>query len=241
MARTRTLLQLRTSVRNQADLQALTLRHPDAQLTEFINSEIQALRSDVSAVGINHFLTSASGNLTAGVSTGFPYRLLDLTAVSPSLARVFGLDVQLTNTRWQTLRSVDFSERTQFQPELGSTSAGTLPEAWANITTETLAILPAPGYAVPYRVWYLPVLADLVADADTFNGVEGWEDRVIAGTCLRCISRDQHAEAYQLLTAEYARYWERILKNCSRVSAAGAVFVRRDTMGRRRRFNSWSW
>lgn len=241
MARTRTLLQLRTSVRDQADLQSLTSRHTDSMLNAFINSEIQALRSDVSAVGITHFLTSSSGTLTAGVSTGFPYRLLDLTALSPSLVRVFGLDIQLTNQRWQTLRAVDFSERTQYQPELGSTSAGTVPEAWANVTTETLAILPAPGYAVPYRVFYLPVLADLSSDSDTFNGVEGWEDRVIVGTCLRCISRDQHAEPYQILTAEYARHWQRILQNCSKVSAAGAVFRRVDTMGRRRRFTRWSW
>lgn len=211
-------------------------------INAFINAEIQSLRADVSAVGINHFLTSASGNLTAGVSTGFPYRLLDLSASSPAVVRIFGLDIQLTNQRWQTLRAVDFSERTQYQPELGSTSAGTIPEAWANITTDTLAILPAPGYAVPYRVFYLPVLADLSSDSDTFNGVEGWEDRVIAGACLRCISRDQHAEAYQLLTAEYARYWERILKTCSKVSSAGAVFRRVDTLGRRRRrYSNWSW
>lgn len=241
MARTRTLLQLRTSVRDQADLQSLTLRHPDAQINTFINSEIQALREQISAVGISHYLTSATGNLTAGVSTGFPYRVLDLSALSPGVVRVFGLDIQLTNQRWQALRAVDFSERTQFQPELGSTSAGTVPEAWANVTTYTLAILPAPGYAVPYRVYYLPVLADLAADGDTFDGIAGFEDAVVYGACLRCVSRDQHAEVFSILQAERERHWQRILQNCSKVSAAGAVFVRRDTMGRRRRFNSWSW
>lgn len=241
MARTRTLLQLRTSVRDQADLQALTLRHPDSQINTFINSEIQDLRERVSAVGISHYLTSATGNLTAGVSTGFPYRVLDLSALSPGVVRVFGLDIQLTNQRWQTLRAVDFSERTQFQPELGSTSAGTLPEAWANVTTYTLAVLPAPGYAVPYRVYYLPVSTDLSADGDTFDGIAGFEDAVVYGACLRCISRDQHAGAYSLIQAERERAWQRILQNCSKVSAAGAIFVRRDTLGRRRRFTTWSW
>jgi hypothetical protein len=241
MPRTRTLLQLRDDVRVAADLAGLTGRHSDAQLTRAINQEIQALRSEISAVGISHFLTSATGTISAGNSTGLPYRTLDLSALSPNLTRVFGLDVQMTSQRWVTLRCVDFSERTEYQPTVGSTSSGTIPEAWANITTDTLAILPAPGSAMTYRVWILPQYADLAADGDTFSAIEGWEDRIVAGACLRCISRDQHADAYALLNAEYERFWRRILQNCSRVSAAGAVFTRKDTFSRNRRRYQWSW
>jgi hypothetical protein len=223
---------LRDDVRTQADLIGLTLRHTDAQLTRFINQAINAFREDISAEGIAHFLTSATGTTVVGVTSGFPFQTLSLAALSPNVVRVYGVDIRLTDGRWITLRSVDFTERTQYQCR--DDSGGAIPEAFASITTYTVALLPAPGTALTYRVWYLPVATDLSADADAFDGVTGWEDYVVMEVCLRTVVRDRHAEAYALLSAERDRCWRRVLKGSSRVNAAGGTLVRVDTLGRAR-------
>lgn len=233
MSRTRTLAQLIDDVLIQADAVGLDDRHDDAELTRYINQSIQELRENVSAAGITHFLTSSSGTLSVGNSTDYPFRILDLSALSPALVRLFGLDVQLTDQRWISLRSVDFSERTQFDDGL-SGSGGRIPEAWANITTYTFAILPSPGSAYTYRAWYLPKLADLANDSDTFDGVSGWEQWVVWDVCAKVCIRDQFPEMYQMIIAERERAWRYIISASSRVNAHGGTLLRKDTMGRAR-------
>jgi len=232
MSRTRTLTLLRDDIRYQADVQGFTVRHDNTNLNRLINESIQKYREDVSAEGITHFLTSTSSTLTSGVTSGYPFKILDLTAVSPSIVRVFGIHLKLADERWVPLRSVDFSECTNFQ--WADNSAGQVPEAFANITTYTFAILPAAGYDMTYRAWYLPVLADLSSDSDTFDGVAGWEQWVVWDVCLKIMVRDRYPEAYSFCTAERDRCWASIIKGSSRVNAAGGTLVRRDTMGRAR-------
>lgn len=240
MSRTRTLSQLRADVRYQSDIQGFTVRHTDANLTRLINQSIQRFRENVSCSGLTHYLTSVTGSLSSGVTSGYPYKILDLTAASPAIVRIFAIDLELTDESWITLRSVDFSERTRYQ--WADNSAGQVPEAFANINTYAVAILPAPGYAMDYRVWYLPVFTDLAADSDTFDGVAGWEDWIVWDSCQKAISRDRYPEAYTLCGQERDRCWADVLRASSKVNAAGGTMVRRDTMGRARaaRYrNSW--
>lgn len=232
MARTRSLVNLRADVRFQSDTQGFVLRHTNTDLTRLINQSIQQFREDVSAEGLAHFLTSVTGTLTSGVTSGYPFKILDLSASSPNVVRVFQVHVELETGKWIPLRSVDFSETVRFQwPDAG---AGQVPEAFANITTYTLAILPAPGYAIDYRAWYLPVLADLSADSDTFDGVSGWEQWVVWDVCLKVLTRDRYPEAYAMCQQGKAESWRSILRSSSKVNAAGGTMVRRDTMGRTR-------
>ncbi len=240
MARTRTLAQLRADVRYQADIQGFTVRHTDSNLTRLINQSILRFRENVSNDGLTHYLTSVTGTLSSGVTTGYPYKILDLTAASPGVVRIFAVDLETQDSCWVTLRSVDFSERTRYQ--LFDNNAGQVPEAFANITTYVLALLPAPGYAMDYRVWYLPVFTDLAADSDTFDGVAGWEDWVVWDVSQKTLSRDRYPEAYALCGQERDRCWADVLRASSKVNAAGGTMQRRDTMGRARaaRYRS-SW
>ena len=208
----------------------LTSRHDDTELTRFVNQALHAFRENVSAVGISHYLVSNTGTLTSGVTSGYPFKVLDLTALDPPVVRIYGFDVQLTDRRWVSLRSEDFSQRTTYQ--WNDDSGGRVPEAFSNITTYTIAILPAPGYSMSYRVWYLPLVDDLSADADTFDGITGWEDWIVYEACCRAMVRDRRSEAYAILTGERDRAWAHVLKGASRVAAAGGTLRRHDTMGR---------
>ncbi len=232
MARTRSLVNLRADVRYHSDIQGFTIRHTDANLTRLINQSIQQFRENVSSEGITHYLTSHTATLSAGSTSGYPFRILDLSAVSPNLVRLFSIWVECDDNNWLPLRSVDFTEAPNYQ--WNDDSAGQIPEAYANITTYTFAILPAPGYAMAYRAWYLPVFTDLSADSDTFDGIAGWEDWLVWDVCQRVHSRDRSPEAYAMCGQERDRCWANVLRSSSKVNAAGGTLVRRDTMGRAR-------
>jgi hypothetical protein len=47
-----------------------------------------------------------------------------------------------------------------------------------------LEFLPVPTGAVTARLQYVPVFTDLVADGDTFDGINGWEKMVALGVAM---------------------------------------------------------
>jgi hypothetical protein len=230
-----TLLQLRTDISAQADIVGGTGRYPTATLNRFINQSIQRFREKLSSEGAQHFLTNVTGTITAGATAPYPFAVIDLTAVSPSVVRVYGVDVTLTSGVVTTLSHSPFQQRTDF----GGPIVTGEPRAWSNFNTRKIAIMPATNQSYPYNVWYLPVLADLALDADTWDGVAGWEDFIVWDVVCRLIIRDQYLTAYQTATGYRQELWADILRNATRVTSAGGAALGRDSMGDRGMLDSW--
>lgn len=239
MARTRSLVNLRADVRAQASVEGQTVRHTDAQITRLLNQSINWHRRAVSLEGVAQYLVQYSSTFTAGNTSPYKYAVLNLASgPSPALVRMYGVDV-IVGSEAKTLHSVAFSERNDYGAQPGE------PEAWAQITSYTYAILPAPAYAYTYIVHYLPVLTDLSADADTFDGLEGYEDAVVWDTVSKIIARDQFPQAYQIAVAERDRAHASIMAT-SKQTGKGVIHRRRDTWGERRRDaatrrSPWRW
>src|SRR5678815_1429047 len=212
MARNVTLLQLRTDIAYQADIvTGTTGRYTTAMLNRFINQSIQRFRERVSNEGIQHYLVSSSGSIGPGASAGLPFVTLDMSGFSPAVVRSYGVDVIYQNTTY-TLTHRPFTERAIF----GGPEVLGMPQSWAHYQTDLVAVMPAPDQAYPYTVWYLPLLADLVDDADTFDGVAGWEDFIVWDVACRVINRDQYANAYGIAVAERDRVWADILRSATK-------------------------
>lgn len=235
MSRTVTLAQLRTDIAAQADIVSGTGRYDTPTLNRFINQSIQRFRERLSNEGATHFLVSTTGNLGVGATSPFPFYSLDLSAVSPSIVRSFGIDITLPGNVIKSLPQVPFASRTDY----GGAVVRGEPIAWAHYQTRKLAIMPGPNSAYPYVVWYLPVLADLAADDDTFDGVAGWEDFIVWDVVCRLIIRDQYMTAYQTATAYRNEVWADILRNATRVSRQGGANLARDSMGERAATDNW--
>jgi len=227
MARTVTLLQLRTDISYQADIvTGTTGRYTTDMLNRFINQSIQRFRERVSQEGIQHYLVSATGSISAGATSPYPFATLDMSAFSPNVVRTFGVDITYQNVV-RTLQHRPLAERSAW----GGPQIVGMPEAWSHIQTDLLAILPAPDQAYPYTIWYLPLAADLSSDVDTFDGVAGWEEFIVWDVVTRVITRDQYAAAYQLAVTERDRVWADVLRAATRVTAAGGAVVGRDSFG----------
>lgn len=230
MARNVTLSQLRTDVAAQCDFStSASGRYTPTLLNRIINQSIQRFRERISNEGMTHFLVSYSGNLTQGTTSTYAFQTLDLSALSPSLVRTYGVDITIAGVV-KSLAHRPFTERNDFSAGLGSSMTGT-PIAWAHFQTRSIAIMPGPDGDYPYTVWYLPVLADLSADGDTFDGVAGWEVWVLWDCVCQLIARDQYQAAYTQAIAERDLAWADIIRSSTKVSAAGGAVVGRDSFG----------
>lgn len=236
MARTATLTVLRDQIRALSDTQGLTARHTNADLLRAINQSIQHFREKVSAHGSKNYLTHATGTLTVGATSPFAFGVLDLSALSPNVVRVYGIELTV-NGIVRPLEQVDFDSRNDFQQAEGGTNRGE-PVAFANYQKARVAILPASDAAYPYTVWYLPVLADLVADADTFDGFQGWEEWVAWDVLIKLLQRDQYPQLYQTATMERDAIWQTIEKMCNPVRSGG-IIRRVDSRGLRTNRLHW--
>jgi len=231
VSRTVTLLQLRTDIGDQADLGQIQDggRYTPATLNRFINQSIQRFRERLSIEGAQHFLVSTTGTVTAGATSPYPFKVIDLSAVSPSLVRTFGVDITLPGGEVRTLPQQPFADRDNF----GGPVSKSEPRVWIHLQTRSIALLPPPNQSYVYVVWYLPVLADLVDDDDTFDGVAGWEDYVMWDVVIRMITRDQYATFYQMAVTERDRCWADILRSATHVSGVGGAVLGRDSLGAR--------
>lgn len=230
MSRTVTLSQLRTDIEYQCDIVGATSRHPTSLKNRLINQAIQRFREKISNAGAQHYLTSSSGTFGVGATSPYSFYVLDLTAISPGLVRTYGIDIDTGGgAEPETLTHVPFNERNKYSRQPG------VPTAWANFQTAKVAIFPPSSGAYSYVLWYLPVLADLSGDSDTFDGVAGWEDYIVWAVCTRLIARDTYPEAWQLATAEKASAWADIVTAATKVSSAGGATIGRDSMGDRLR------
>lgn len=233
MARNVTLAQLRADVSDQADkVIGSSARHVPTMVNRLINQSINRFRERLSSEGAQHYLVSTTGSLTAGATSPWPFGELDLTAVSPSIVRVYGVDITV-NGESRTLDHVPFNARCDYG---GGNTTG-VPTAWANYNTAKLAILPPPDSTYTYVVWYLPVATDLSADSDTFDGIAGWEEYIKWDVVANLATRDTDTVAKQLIENDKAQIWQDILRNATRVTSAGGAVVGRDSMGRRRYYS----
>lgn len=239
MSRNVTLLQLRTDIAAQADITGAvgaSSRYTPTVLTRYINQAIQRFRERISNEGATHYLVSTSSTLGVGATSPYPFYVLDLSAVSPGIVRIFGLDITVNGVT-RMLKHVPFNSRGDYGGALNKS----IPEAWAQYQTAKLAVLPPSSSAFAYVCWYLPVLADLSADGDTFDGVAGWEEFIVWAVVVRLIIQDQYPQAYQMAVAERDRVWSDVVRQATRVSSAGGGVTGRDTLGESLRSSSANW
>lgn len=225
--RTRTLTNLLADVRWQADQLGATVRHDDSSLTRALNQSIQRFREWVSDNGFAYYLVpSTPGSLPVGATSPYAFGQLDISAVTPAVVRIYGLDVTV-NGEIISLDPVAFGERNSFQHFEDS---GGIPVAFSMYSNTKIAILPPSQSAYQYVLWYLPVASDLSSGSDTFDGIAGWEEWLVWDMLIKIIVRDDAPNAAQIALTERDRIQADILKRSRNLQRVGPM-VKRDTRG----------
>jgi len=231
MARTRELQELEQDLLWQLDRDGAWLRNESPRVRRALNQSIAEFREAVSEGGHPYYLRSTTGTLTVGPTAPYHFGTLSLASLDPSHHRIFGFDIKVGQD-WQSIDAGHFNDRNSEQSSLGSNGT---PRLWFEFNRSSLAYAPAANQAYTYLVWDLPVHEDLEEDADTFDGMNGWEEWVIfnAGAKLLLRDRDTYLEAFQI---ERARLLGVVLKNAPQRQRSGPMvrdMVRLDRRPRR--------
>lgn len=177
MAVTATLLQLRNRARLYADMRADT--ESDAfingsELTDLINAEIQAIYDDlVAARGHEYYQSTDAISVVSGTSS---------YALPSDFYQAQKLVLEWSSSDHEIVQDFQLDE----EPELTVLSVwGRGMPKGARIVGSNIQIKPDPTSAVTARLYYVPAFTKLSDDADTFDGVNGWEEAAVLGAAVR--------------------------------------------------------
>lgn len=205
-----TLLTIRTSCKQQSDNVGQSFIS-DAEWNGYIQTFYQELYGRiVEAFGNDYFVqTPAAGYTftTDGINTLFA--LPDGSGAPSAFFKLLGVDAQLTSsTNYVSLKQFAMSERNKF-----SLFNNGVPMAGQTI-----------------RVLYVPRLTVPTQDADLIDGVNGWEDFIVAKACMVALAKEE--SDVSVFMARLAAFEERFKSEVENRDASGPSKII-DVMGRR--------
>lgn len=178
---TLTLAQLRTQVRQRADM-VNSQFISDSELTSFVNTSIAELYDLlVQKFGNTYFLSTANISLVSGTDT---YNL------PTDFYKLIGVDLVLSNGEASTMKRFEFNERNQYTTALYRGNFGVAYLRY-HVQGNTIRFMPIPDSSDTVKVWYAPLPVYLVADGDVFNGYSGWEEYPIVDAAIKCLEKEE--------------------------------------------------
>lgn len=122
-------------------------------------------------------------------------------APAPRFHKMTGVDlgVNTSNNAWVTLNSFDFIDRNNYvYPNSTSTIYGVYNMRY-RILGNTLMLIPTPAGNQQIRLWYAPVLPQLLADTDLSTiGWTGWLRYVIARSAKYALDKEEGSDTSKL-------------------------------------------
>lgn len=247
-----TLLELRTRVREIADLGADTTsgRYPNNRLNREINISWQRGRETAVMAGNGLLYLKTTGLLTmtsGAINTGANFGSVPLPV---DCVTVHGIDVVFSTNDIRSLEPVSFQDRNSFKDLWGGPTGQPAGfqvynigvESGASVTAGTIAIFPAPDRGYSYELWYSPVWVDKSSDTDVFDAINGHADFAVHDTVIRILMGDNDSARTVNIAMTERDKAERLLSaRVNRTQRVGPA-RRRDVYGesrRRRAVGSW--
>lgn len=175
MAQNKTLLELRTEIRNRGDFQSPYFT--STELTGYVNDSIKALYEYMAAADPARFSKEDSISVVSGTTSySLPSDYYALTGVEIS-------DSSMPSGRRQVQR-FQYRDR-NLLGNSGSKDVVRYRLNGANITLE-----PKPAYSATLYLDYIAVPAELVNDNDTFDSVISWTEWVVLDCLIKCANKE---------------------------------------------------
>ena len=160
-----TLLQLRTLCKFESDNVGQSFI-TDPEWLVYINSSYQELYGNI----VEHF---GNDYFTQTPATGFSVvtdGINQFFALPPDIFKLLGVDLQVSAPNyWVSLKPFQFAER--------------------NRLSIMNNLIPMAGQTV--RLLYVPRATLLVVDADTIDGVNGWEEFIVVDACIKALAKEE--------------------------------------------------
>ena len=217
MSRTRTRLELRTEVRQRADMVNSDFV-TDNEINRYLNESISELYDMlISAKGQEWYIKTLTLNLVSGqadydiLETDNFYLLLgvdgDAQSDSPFPLRPYMLDERHDLTELRRLT------RYGNVPNMRYRLSGTIDET-TGVYKHRISFSPVPDSGTTVRLIYIPHAPVLDNDADVWDGFNGWEEYVVVDAAIKCLEKEESS------TVALERRKERLIERIEGLASA---------------------
>lgn len=202
MATTMTLAQLRTAVRQRADM-VNSQFCSDAEINSYINqSYFELYDLLIQKYGDNYYVADPAVFATDGQTMQFPLPNGVLTFtngrtnatgyVAPAMYKLLGVDLELANQSdsFVTIKPFNFSDRNRYAVPNFQSFYGVTNMRY-RLNGDYLWLTPTPTSGQNIQIWYAPRLTQLSADADTCDGISGWTEYIICDAAMKCLQKEE--------------------------------------------------
>lgn len=198
MSTSMTLLELRTAIRQRADMVNSSGVYTnsfitDSELNSYVNQSYFELYDLLVTVYENYYMAPPLVFQTDGVSQLYPLPDGTLYSAAPALYKLMGVDLGLANAgnAWVTLKRFEFISRNRYVfPQLTSTYLGCFNLRY-DVVGNSLMFTPTPSGGQFIKLWYIPRLTTLVADGDLADGISGWTEYIICDGAIKCGQKEE--------------------------------------------------
>ncbi len=186
MARSRTLANLRSDVRQRADMVNSGFCS-DSEINEYINQSIAELYDLLlTSYGDDYYTTSATLSWLANTDT----------LPTPSdFYKLSTLEYSDSDRRYPLDRLAFADLRKRRRSAGWSTSS--LPRY--SLVGGVFVVDRVPTSNQTLTCWYVPAPLRLANDSDTFDGISGWEEYVVCDAAAKCLEKEE-SDASALLS-----------------------------------------
>lgn len=171
MPKTVTLATMRATVRFRGDFDNSRVMS-DARIDEAINDGTAAVWDVLLRARPDYYVTTQTPTTTPGTAT---------VALATDFYRLRKVEL-LLGSDYHRLMPVDLTATNRF--------AATGEPCRYRLQGSTLVLVPTPAAAYSLRIYYLPYYPTLDDDADTFDGISGYEELITLEACYRLKMRE---------------------------------------------------
>lgn len=152
----------------------------DSELTSYINASIAELYDILVSRYSDYYTAETTATVAAGAST------IPLPA---GFYKLRGLDM-LNNGNWITLRKFNFEDRNLYNNALPYSRVWG-PGVRYRVFGDNVILTPTDSAQGTYKLYYIPAFTPLALDADTFDGINGWEEYVIVDAAIKMLQKEE--------------------------------------------------
>jgi len=191
MARTITSTALVARIRARGEVSSNYL--DDATLLDWVNLAIAELQDILIDCDADRNCTSALVNVVANAATH---------AIPTGLYGLRRVDILKTDGKWAKLSRISFDELLDEQ-----TATASRESCRYSLVGDYVYLSPPPAWSATggLRIWYWPVLADLVMGGSptSMDGVNGWDEFVVDAVLVWCAMAQEEEAAGFLALKQY--------------------------------------
>lgn len=203
MARTIQLSELRTRVRERADMEDGTFI-TDSELNRYINASADWLYDLlVKAYGDEYFANQVDFSTVSGQSS---YSFASDMSVT-NFYKLLGVSLVPATGEEIPLKKFTFQERNKYSGAYSANRFGKTILKY-RLRGNNLVLTPEPEAAQTIRVYFIPSRTIMTNDTDTLEGVNGWEEFVVIDAAIKC--KDKEESDVSVLMADRQVYLARV-------------------------------